>query len=134
MNKTILFAAASMTALLFTAASAQEKQAPNNDFVTLDLNWTEGGAPAESGLDGDTMRQILERDIVMLCGVVDPPADGADVFLHAGSFRASPALRFHAALRRLGENIPNSLGRRQCPLATGAGFMLYYAPLSAMGK
>ena len=63
MNKTILFAAASMAALLYTvSASAQEKQAPNNGFVTLDLNWSEGGAPAESQLDGDTMRQILERD------------------------------------------------------------------------
>ena len=63
MNKTILFTAASIAALLCTAsASAQEKQAPNNGFVTLDLNWTEGGAPAESQLDGDTMRQILERD------------------------------------------------------------------------
>ena len=63
MNKTILFTAASMAALLCTVtASAQEKQAPNNGFVTLDLNWTEGGAPAESQLDGDTMRQILERD------------------------------------------------------------------------
>ncbi len=63
MNKTILFAAVSMAALLCTAAaSAQEKQAPNNGFVTLDLNWTEGGAPAESAPDGDTMRQILERD------------------------------------------------------------------------
>ena len=63
MNKTILFTAASMAALLCTvSASAQEKQAPNNGFVTLDLNWSEGGAPAESQLDGDTMRQILERD------------------------------------------------------------------------
>jgi thiol-disulfide isomerase/thioredoxin len=63
MNKTILFTAASMAALLCTvSASAQEKQAPNNGFVTLDLNWTESSAPAESQLDGDTMRQILERD------------------------------------------------------------------------
>ena len=62
MNKTILFAAASMTALLCTvSASAQENQA-GSGFVTLDLNWTEGGAPAESQLDGDTMKQILERD------------------------------------------------------------------------
>ena len=63
MNKTILFAAASTAAILCAvSAFAQEKQAPNNGFVTLDLNWTEGGAPAESQMDGDTMRQILERD------------------------------------------------------------------------
>ena len=63
MNKTILFAAASTAAILCAvSAFAQGNQAPNNGFVTLDLNWTEGGAPAESQLDGDTMRQILERD------------------------------------------------------------------------
>ena len=63
MNKTILFAAASTAAILLSvSAFAQENQAQGNGFVTLDLNWTEGGAPAESQLDGDTMRQILERD------------------------------------------------------------------------
>ena len=63
MNKTILFAAASTAAILLTVtAFAQGNQAPNNGFVTLDLNWSESGAPAESQLDGDTMRQILERD------------------------------------------------------------------------
>ena len=60
MKKTILFAAASTAALLCSAvAFAQENQ---TGFVTLDLNWTAGGAPAESELDGDTMKQILERD------------------------------------------------------------------------
>ncbi|MBR5005694.1 MAG: hypothetical protein IKY07_01225, partial [Clostridia bacterium] len=63
MNKTILFAAASTAAILLTvSAFAQGNQTQGNGFVTLDLNWTEGGAPAESQLDGDTMRQILERD------------------------------------------------------------------------
>ena len=63
MNKTILFTAASTAAILLTGtAFAQGNQAPGNGFVTLDLNWTEGSAPAESQLDGDTMRQILERD------------------------------------------------------------------------
>ena len=63
MNKTILFAAASTAAILCTvSAFAQGNQAPGNGFVTLDLNWSEGSAPAESELDGDTMRQILERD------------------------------------------------------------------------
>ena len=63
MNKISIFAAASMAALLSAVpAFAQANQQQGGGFVTLDLNWTEGNAPAESGLDGDTMRQILERD------------------------------------------------------------------------
>ena len=63
MNKITIFAAASMAALLSAVpAFAQANQQQGGGFVTLDLNWTEGNAPAESGLDGDTMRQILERD------------------------------------------------------------------------
>lgn len=61
MNKTILLSAASAAALLISVpVLAQDAQKPANGFVTLDLNWD--NAPAESELDGDTMRQILERD------------------------------------------------------------------------
>ena len=61
MNKTILLSAASVAALLVSVpVLAQDAQKPANGFVTLDLNWDK--APAESELDGDTMRQILERD------------------------------------------------------------------------
>ena len=63
MNKATILAAASAAALLSTIpAFAQANNQPGGSFVTLDLNWTETGAPAESELDGDTMRQILERD------------------------------------------------------------------------
>lgn len=58
MNKTTILAAASAAALLSTVPAF----AQGNGFVTLDLNWTEAGAPAESQMDGDRMRQILERD------------------------------------------------------------------------
>ena len=61
MNKTILFAAAS-TAALLCSVSLFAQANRQGGFVTLDLNWNEGNAPAESTLDGDAMRQILERD------------------------------------------------------------------------
>lgn len=61
MNKTILFSAASMAAILCTASAFAQGNQPQGGFVTLDLNWTEG-APAETGMDEDTMQQILERD------------------------------------------------------------------------
>ena len=68
MNKATILAAASAAALLTTVpAFAQAQQ--NNGFVTLDLNWTETGAPAESELDGDTMRKILERDQARVRGM-----------------------------------------------------------------
>ena len=63
MNKTILLSAASMAAILCAvSAFAQDAQKPGNGFVTLDLEWTGAGAPAESELDGDAMKQMLERD------------------------------------------------------------------------
>ena len=62
MNKTTILAAASAAALLGTIPAFAQANQQGNGFVTLDLNWTESGAPAESQLDGDTMRQILERD------------------------------------------------------------------------
>jgi len=62
MNKTTIFAAASAAALLSTIPVFAQANQQGGGFVTLDLNWTEAGAPAESELDGDTMRQILERD------------------------------------------------------------------------
>ena len=62
MNKTILFAAASTAAILCSVPAFAQANQQGNGFVTLDLNWTEGNAPAESTLDGDTMKQILERD------------------------------------------------------------------------
>lgn len=62
MNKTILFAAASTAALLCSVSAFAQANQQGGGFVTLDLNWTEGNAPAESTLDGDTMKQILERD------------------------------------------------------------------------
>ena len=63
MNRLTIFTAAAAAAILCTLpAFAQEQPNQNNGFVTLDLNWTQGSAPAESQLDGDTMRQMLERD------------------------------------------------------------------------
>ena len=63
MNRLTIFTAAAAAAILCTLpAFAQEQPNQNSGFVTLDLNWTQGSAPAESQLDGDTMRQMLERD------------------------------------------------------------------------
>lgn len=63
MNKTTIFAAASAAAIL-CAAPALAQAPRQGGFVTLDLNWAEAGAPAESEseLDGDAMKQMLERD------------------------------------------------------------------------
>ena len=69
MNKTTFFAAASAAALLSTIPAFAQANQQGNGFVTLDLNWTEAGAPAESQLDGDTMRQILERDQARVRGM-----------------------------------------------------------------
>ena len=62
MNKTTIFAAASAAALLSTIpVFSQGNQ--QGGFVTLDLNWSEAGAPAaESQTDSDAMRKMLERD------------------------------------------------------------------------
>ena len=62
MNKITIFAAASAAALLGTVPAFAQADRQGGGFVTLDLNWSEAGAPAESELDGDAMRQILERD------------------------------------------------------------------------
>ena len=57
MNKTVLFSAASVAALLCSVSAF----AQGSGFVTLDLT-PATGAPAETELDGDAMRQMLERD------------------------------------------------------------------------
>ena len=62
MNKATILAAASAAALLVTIPVFAQANQQGGGFVTLDLNTTGAGAPAESTLDGDTMRQILERD------------------------------------------------------------------------
>lgn len=63
MNKATILAAVSAAALLTTMPAFAQANQQGSGFVTLDLNWThQTGAPAESQLDGDTMRQILERD------------------------------------------------------------------------
>lgn len=62
MNKATILAAASAAALLTTMPAFAQANQQGSGFVTLDLNWPQTGAPAESQLDGDTMRQILERD------------------------------------------------------------------------
>ena len=64
MNKATIFAAASAAALLSTVSVFAQANQQGNGFVTLDLNWTEAGAPAasESETDADAMKQMLERD------------------------------------------------------------------------
>jgi len=62
MNRIAIFTPAVAAAILSITAFAQDNANQGGGFVTLDLNWTQGNAPAESQLDGDTMRQILERD------------------------------------------------------------------------
>ncbi len=62
MNKATILAAASAAALLTTVPAFAQANQQGGGFVTLDLNLNQAGAPAESQLDGDTMRQILERD------------------------------------------------------------------------
>ena len=64
MNKATIFAAASAAAaLLSTIPVFAQANRQGNGFVTLDLNWSEAGAPAaESETDGDAMRKMLERD------------------------------------------------------------------------
>ncbi len=62
MNKITIFAAASAAAFLSAVPLFAQANQQGGGFVTLDLNWTEAESPAESELDGDAMRQILERD------------------------------------------------------------------------
>ncbi|MBR4254389.1 MAG: thioredoxin family protein [Lentisphaeria bacterium] len=62
MNRITFFAAVSAAALLLSTLPAFAQANQGGGFVTLDLNWSDAGAPPESELDGDTMRQILERD------------------------------------------------------------------------
>jgi thioredoxin-related protein len=62
MNRITFFAAVSAAALLLSTVPAFAQANQGGGFVTLDLNWSDAGAPPESELDGDTMRQILERD------------------------------------------------------------------------
>ena len=61
MNRLAIVTPAVAAALLCTLPVLAQEKPNQGGFVTLDLNWTEGSAP-ESQLDGDTMRQILERD------------------------------------------------------------------------
>ncbi len=63
MNKKTILAAAFTAALLTTVTMFAQGNQQGNGFVTLDLNWTEPGAPAASESDdGDAMKQMLERD------------------------------------------------------------------------
>ena len=63
MNKITIFAAASAAALLSSIPAFAQANQQGGGFVTLDLNWTEAGAPAASDeSDGDAMKQMLERD------------------------------------------------------------------------
>ena len=62
MNRLAIVTPAVAAAILCTLPVLAQENPNQGGFVTLDLNWTQGSAPAESELDGDTMRQILERD------------------------------------------------------------------------
>ena len=62
MNRLAIVAPAAAAAILCTLPVLAQEKPNQNGFVTLELNWAEGDAPAESQLDGDAMRQILERD------------------------------------------------------------------------
>ena len=62
MNRLAIVTPAVAAAILCTLPVLAQEKPNQGGFVTLDLNWTQGSAPAESELDGDTMRQILERD------------------------------------------------------------------------
>ncbi len=62
MNRLAIVAPAAAAAILCTLPVLAQEKPNQNGFVTLELNWAEGSAPAESQPDGDAMRQILERD------------------------------------------------------------------------
>ncbi len=62
MNRLAIVAPAAAAAILCTLPVLAQEKPNQNGFVTLELNWAEGSAPAESKPDGDAMRQILERD------------------------------------------------------------------------
>ena len=62
MNRLAIVAPAAAAAILCTLPVLAQEKPNQNGFVTLELNWAEGSAPAENQPDGDAMRQILERD------------------------------------------------------------------------
>ena len=62
MNRLAIVAPAAAAAILCTLPVLAQEKPNQNGFVTLELNWAEGSAPAENQPDGDSMRQILERD------------------------------------------------------------------------
>ena len=62
MNRLAIVAPAAAAAILCTLPVLAQEKPNQNGFVTLELNWAEGSAPAENQPDGNAMRQILERD------------------------------------------------------------------------
>lgn len=76
MNRITILAAASAAAILTTVPAFAQANQQGGGFVTLDLNWSEAGAPAETQLDGDTMRQILERDQARVKWIQERVKDG----------------------------------------------------------
>ncbi len=76
MNKSTILAAASAAAIFSTIPAFAQANQQGGGFVTLDLNWTETGAPTESQMDGDTMRQILERDQARVKWIQERVKDG----------------------------------------------------------